>query len=205
MTPAYEYLCRHRLIENIIPKPFSIFYSGLDQNIVVTVHEAEGRLISRHWMLDLCLKTSVLPPMNEYYCQSLDDPHIKFDWSLPERLHFVPNRLNLVNHKPMSKFYYDWFVDRFIMSEDFAKEKIGWLWNCFFNLYEDSQLKTFLPNNLFRQQEYIKYSSPKTWRKWKSWEKNMLPVSYGEVAVFPYLALGSIPLVAESWGASIPL
>ena len=123
-----------------------IFTKILYPNRVVTIKEAKDQFLVKHWDINSCSESEVLPPVKEFKVvkqQLFSDPAV-----------IVPN-YQLMNYKedpipslynshkgPMSSELYGYFYENTLTSLRHNNKKLNWLWNNFIKIHATNLAST---------------------------------------------------------------
>lgn len=150
MNLGFEYILRHNLAKSFLKFPCSIFLHKQQagkrcERMTVFIDQIDDRYIVKQWMLTECEKTQALPPMNEFYIQSLEK---ELDRVIPNGfspIDYIPGAIvdrQNTWRKPMDKGLYNTFSNEMFNSPWHIAWKSLWLWETFSWIYLNGDKET---------------------------------------------------------------
>jgi hypothetical protein len=188
MTLGMEYLIRHRIVEDMVEYPLSLFLEGAERVALTFDRKGNTKLLVRRYLIDRTDTKAALPPCDEFVIKSsamFSDPRIVIDGMHPISYVEEPVEASLNSpRRPIESEVYHYYALNLLNSGYHRSVKESWLWRAFYEIYMlpfteskgaawdelEEELVRMNAKDFARKDKYL-------WTHWLLWKRIIMPES----------------------------
>jgi hypothetical protein len=184
-----EYLLRHRIVEDMVDYPLSLFLEGTERVVVTFDRKGNAKLLVRRFFIDRTTAKVALPPCDEFIIKIsnvFSDPRIVVEGLYPIQYVEEPVEADLNSaRRPIESDVYYYYALTLVNSGFHRSVKESWLWRTFFDIYIEplleskpiewesdieEEMRLLSVKDAARKDKYL-------WTHWLLWKRILMPES----------------------------
>lgn len=139
MTLGMEYMIRHRIVEDMVEYPLSLFLEGAERIAITLDRKTNTKLLVRRFHLDQTNPKETLPPFDEFIIKRsavFSEPRIVMPGFRPIEYVQEPVESGLNSpRRPIETEIYHHYAVNLLNSGYHRSVKENWLWAAFYSIY----------------------------------------------------------------------